>query len=305
MAPFCLFSHCNRFGFGGFPSFNLGFNMGLGFTNLLFGGRSFFNFPPAFGMFSSGFMSSPPPLILPPNISSIFEVPKFENNHIDYSAPWMQPTTFKPMMDTLSFGGSAQFFSNPPIINNPVVTNQNSGNNTGSNTPVYTASSAGSKVDYYNTTKTNAEAAAKKDENLECLKDLQIYPSMPPLQRTYGVTISSASFINDIPYAKKGTMEILKKAAQEIKEDLVITSALGTSTSPHSLNKDGGVEGTHYDPNNPKIDLGGGLTSQLQSNTLAEKLMATGYFDFVEPECDGVTWHLDLRIKDSAYEELA
>ena len=99
-------------------------------------------------------------------------------------------------------------------------------------------------------------------------------------------------------------MKILGKAAQAVEENLVITSALGTFGSPHSLNKDGGTEGTHYDANNPKIDLGGGY-DKTHAKNLAKKLMATGYFDFVTPECDGITWHLDLRIKDSAYEKLA
>ena len=275
MAPFCLFSHCNRFGFGGFPSFNLGFNLGFGFTNMLLGGRSFFNFPPAFGMFSSGFMSSPPPLILPSNISSIFEVPKFENNHIDYSAPWMQPSTFKPMMDTLSFGGSALTFNNPPIVQQ-------------------SKTKTTEKTEYSSMTREEALAAAAADENLE-----ELITSKTSKGRS--VIVDSASFVNDIPYAKDGTMEILLEVADSIGQDIKITSALGTSSSPHVKTTSGA---SHYDAKNPKLDFGGWMSAR-EANALRSSLLKTGKFESVVAECDGDTWHLDVKIKDSAYEELA
>lgn len=147
-------------------------------------------------------------------------------------------------------------------------------------------------INYGALTRAEALEKAENDPNLECLTPDNEY-----------VFLLNESFNNDIPYAKKGTMAILKKAAEEIGETLYITSALGTSSSPHAgKEKNSG----HYDPTNPKIDLGGGL-SETEAKELAQKLNSTGYFEFVNPEPnnDGFgNWHLDLKIDKDAYSDL-
>ena len=95
-------------------------------------------------------------------------------------------------------------------------------------------------------------------------------------------------------------MEILKSVLEECNiTHITITSALGTKTSPHDKN----CEHSHYDANNPKLDFGGGLTKE-QAENLSEALMSTGKFEFATPESDGTTWHLDVKIRDSAYADL-
>ncbi len=115
-----------------------------------------------------------------------------------------------------------------------------------------------------------------------------------------GWSISDASFINDIPYARKGTGAILEKVSDMIGEDIVVTSALGTKTSPHVKSES---SASHYNRENPKLDLGGGLTLA-QAQELKTKLDKTGMFALVEVESDGSTAHLDVQIAESAFKSL-
>ena len=94
---------------------------------------------------------------------------------------------------------------------------------------------------------------------------------------------------------------MLSKISAEIGEDLVVTSALGTKTSPHAK---GSSSCSHYNENNPKLDFGGGL-NQSEANRLANKLRGTNYFSRVAVEANGDgNYHLDVQIKDSAYKGL-
>ncbi len=108
-------------------------------------------------------------------------------------------------------------------------------------------------------------------------------------------SISSGSFINDIKYATRGTSQVLDDVVSEVRKSdpnfsLLVTSALGTASSPHSK------RAGHYDVNSVKLDFGGGM-SKSQATKVASQLRATGKFDFANLECDGSTWHIDAQIK--------
>ena len=140
-------------------------------------------------------------------------------------------------------------------------------------------------------------ASMTRSEALEAARN---NPNLEHLSGGTGWSISSASFTNDIPYARKGTSDILARVSKQIGEDLVITSALGTKNSPHA--KTSSSE-SHYNEENPKLDIGGGL-SHTQAESLRSKLLNTGYFSRVEVEKHGDTAHLDVQIKDSAFKKL-
>ena len=153
----------------------------------------------------------------------------------------------------------------------------------------------GDNINYASLSREEALEKAKNDPNLE---ELVTTTS----SKGHKVIISSVDFENDIPYAKKGTMEILLKVADKIGKDITITSALGTSSSPHAGKED---QTGHYNPTNPKLDFGGGLTTA-EAEELKTALENTGYFEFVSnPEKHGATAHLDTRIKEESYEALA
>ena len=139
-------------------------------------------------------------------------------------------------------------------------------------------------------TRTNALRKAKSDSNLEELKGGRRWQ------------ISSESFIEDIPFARKGVSKLLDRICDEIGEDLVITSALGTINSPHSksISRSGA---SHYNPKNPKLDIGGGLSVD-KAKELQRKLKNTGLFSRVEVEVDGTTAHLDVQFKESAFQNV-
>lgn len=110
-----------------------------------------------------------------------------------------------------------------------------------------------------------------------------------------GWSISDASFRNDIKYATSGTSSVLDGVVAEIRKtdpnfSLLVTSALGTASSPHSKNAG------HYNVESVKLDFGGGM-SKAQATKVASQLRETGKFDFADPECDGATWHIDAQIK--------
>lgn len=143
------------------------------------------------------------------------------------------------------------------------------------------------RKDFGSMSKSEAIRAAKNNSNLEHLGGGK------------GWSVSDSSFVNDIPYAKKGMSKFLTKLSAQIGETLVVTSALGTANSPHSKN------GGHYDASNPKLDFGGGLTNS-EANSLAGKLENTGYFShiLVEEHGDG-TAHVDVKVKSSVLNSYA
>lgn len=110
---------------------------------------------------------------------------------------------------------------------------------------------------------------------------------------------SSASFTNDITYATRGTSRLLDAVVAEIRKTypnfkLVVTSALGTASSPH----DKTIVNSHYNPENVKLDFSR-HTWEGEPEDFADALMATGYFQFAVAEYhkDGSGWHIDAMFK--------
>lgn len=208
--------------------------------------------------------------------TSAFTMPTI--NYPSYSMPDMSSFNIgmynanfnMPMMDTFTY--TSPFFT----------TNSSKKSKT-------SKSSSGSLYKYANLSRSAALSEAAKDSNLEKLSGGK------------GWSVNSASFVHDIPYARKGTGAILTKVSKMINQELVITSALGTSGSPHVKNGD---SVSHYNSNNPKLDIGGGL-SPSEAYKLQAKLKSTGYFSRVSVETHGSTAHLDVQIKESAFESLA
>ena len=288
-------SNCNIFAlFGrGFLA-GAGYGLGVGLCNIarsamwnmnmqfppLFGSFSFMPFNCCFGNNFYAYNTPMPNITLPLMNTSVFST---NNSFIDSSptiqvAPMPQfniPVSQELNMDTVTFGSTVT-----PTVTSTVVTpvkRQASSRRSISN---------GSHI-YASLSKSEAEARAKKDSNLEELTGGE------------GWIVSDASFENDIKFAKKGTGALLTRAAKEAGVSLTVTSALGTKFSPH----DKKISGTasHYNENNPKLDLGGGL-SHAQAEELKNKLIATGLFSRVAVESDGNTSHLDVQFADSAYE---
>jgi len=129
------------------------------------------------------------------------------------------------------------------------------------------------------------------------LKRAKANPNLEELTKGEGWSISEGSFINDIPYARKGTSALLNRVCKEAGVTLTVTSALGTKNSPHAATSSAA---SHYNENNPKLDLGGGLTDA-QAKELKSKLDKTGLFSRVAVESDGATSHLDVQFSDEAY----
>ena len=201
------------------------------------------------------------------------------------SSIWNFDTTLQAPSSGIDTYGSTSFF-NTLSYNLPTLTpalpsiKTEKGNKTSSK-----LSSNGSHI-YATLSKADAEKRAKANSNLE------------KLSKGEGWSISENSFENDIPYARKGTGALLDKVCKEAGVTLTVTSALGTKTSPHNK----GITGadSHYNENNPKLDLGGGL-SDSQAKELKAKLDKTGLFSRVEVEPDGATSHLDVQFSDEAY----
>ena len=274
-----------------------GFGVGAGLVNmanrLIFGSRC--SFPPLFGFgFGPCCMSTPLiPYFTPmPN----FTLPSYNNSIFqNFSSLPTLPTPTLPDLPTLPAFDSTPV--NPlnmgfqfPTINVPDFKSVDifERSTDKKKTPLGGTVANGTHI-YSRLTKADALARAKKDPNLEELTSGQ------------GWEISAKDFINDIPFAKKGTGALLSKVCQQAGVGLVITSALGTKKSPHQA--DAG-SASHYNEKNPKLDIGGGL-SKGDAEELAKKLMNTGLFIFANPEDnkDGTGhWHLDLQFKDSAYE---
>lgn len=143
--------------------------------------------------------------------------------------------------------------------------------------------SGGTKSEYANLSKAAAQRKAATDPRLESIA-----------AGGKGWSISSVSFQNDIKFATVGTTKLLNQIVEEIRKtdkdfSLTVTSALGTRTSPHTA-------AGHYNIDNVKLDFGGQM-SKSKAEKVAQQLMATGKFDFANPECDGKTYHIDAQFK--------
>ena len=154
------------------------------------------------------------------------------------------------------------------------------------------SSSGNSRYEYGNYPKMEALGRAAADTRLEAIGG-----------GGTGWSCSSASFANDITYATKGTSRLLDATVAKIRKTdpnftLLITSALGTATSPHKKN----ITCSHYNPNNVKLDFGGAL-NKTQADAVAAKLMSTGYYQFANVEYNGGssgTYHIDAMFKPDA-----
>ena len=167
-----------------------------------------------------------------------------------------------------------------PVENDPPVTRPEPPANT-------------TNAEYSRMSKSDAERQAANDPRLEYIGN-----------GGNGWSCSSASFVNDITYATKGTSALLDKVVEKIRKiypdfKLVVTSALGTKNSPH---KKGGKK-SHYNPCNVKLDFSR-HTWKGNPQDLANALMGTGYFQFavVEWHSDGEGWHIDAMFKPEALE---
>jgi hypothetical protein len=252
------------------------------FNNCLSGTTPYFNY-------NVGVGTSMPNMLLGFSLSSAPAL--WSNSDLNYSL--QQPKLF----NTLGVNNASNFNFNTPAIWNgtgmsnsytpPASTTSNSSSQR--STSQSTSSGRACNYKYARLSRSAALTEAAKNPNLE------------KLSGGNGWSVSNNSFANDIPYARKGTSAILSKAAAQIGQNITITSALGTKTSPHV--KSTGYA-SHYNETNPKLDIGGGL-SHHKALALQKKLLATGYFSRVSVESDGATSHLDVQIKESAYTNLA
>lgn len=133
------------------------------------------------------------------------------------------------------------------------------------------------------TSTSEAEKAAAKDERLERLTS------------GVGWRIEEKSFQTDIPYARKGTSEILEETAKIVGHDLVITSALATGCAGNPHKRGGYI--SHHNAENPKIDI----RANGNADELAKELRATGLFSHVYAEGT----HVDVQISPEAYAKYA
>ncbi|MBR6127938.1 hypothetical protein IKQ21_09665 [bacterium] len=144
---------------------------------------------------------------------------------------------------------------------------------------------------YVNKSKAQAEAMAKKDENLE---DLRV------TSKNYdGWKLNPGTFNHDITFAKKGVSAVLQKASEMTGYKFIINSALGTGegVSPHVV---GTGYTSHHNAENPKLDISltvydkNGNTKKLNAHEMARILWNTGLFCHIleEPK----TNHLDVQI---------
>ena len=147
------------------------------------------------------------------------------------------------------------------------------------------SSSKQKKVDtsYSRLSRDKALEKAKNDSRLE------------KLTGGIGWSVSTDSFVTDIPYARKHTGEILSFVSSLIGENIVVTSALGTGgtkkhRTPHVVSDS---YSTHHNAENPKLDI----KTNGNSRKLKRKLVSTGLFSRVSIEPD----HLDIQIKNEVY----
>lgn len=169
------------------------------------------------------------------------------------------------------------------IASNPL--NSSSSSSSNPKTLIYSKEVTGDVDNSYRncTTIASAEEKAKTDTKLESLKN-----------GGKGWRIAEESFRTDIPYAKKGTGNILTKVSEEIGLELVVTSALGTG-APNNPHKKDGYK-SHHNAMNPKLDIS--VPAGMTAETLANKLKGTGYFSHILAEGD----HVDVQIDPDKYE---
>lgn len=206
------------------------------------------------------------------------------NNFFNWNTTfnWNNNTSWNNTLNWNNFTSFTNFNTTPAFGNYNLNSNRLNSTNAEQNR-IFKSNHA-----YANLTRSEALNKAQNDSNLE------------KLTGGNGWSVSSSSFSNDIPYARKGTGTILSKVSNMIGENLTITSALGTKNSPHAK---GNGYASHYNSSNPKLDIGGGL-SPSKAYSLKTKLLNTGYFSRVEVETHGNTAHLDVQIKDSAFQKL-
>ena len=285
---------CNPFlNFSLFSGFALGNYLGNRLSNAIWG-------KPCQGYISNPFIYSAAVPFMP-----VYQQPSLYLENMDFipQAPVFNFSGNYGNFDTFSYSGS---YSNYGGYNN-----FNSFGNWAFGSPGNTNNSNGTKgknitpldditFKYANMSRAEALTAAKKDSNLENLEDLANGKKW---------TLNSASFPNDIPYAKKGTAKLLDKVYEAIDKynkehscniKLVVTSALGTTSSKHTRKRD---KISHYNELNPKLDFGGGLSEQ-DAKALEKILNDTGLFCHVYRH-EGSDNHLDVQFSDEAYKSLS
>ena len=260
--------------------------------------NSFYNLNDAFSAYKPFFYNMPS-LDYFALQTPIFEINNFQASNLNYNWNFnsnlfkFNMSQFELTPPNYSLNNSKPWLQNTKYSFKPINIDFSKYTYTSTQKNNISTSSSYSKTNlhkYANLTRTEALSLASRDSGLEELKN------------GTGWRISDNSFKNDIPYAKKGTGALLSQISAEIGEDLVVTSALGTKTSPHAK---GSSSCSHYNENNPKLDFGGGL-NQSEANRLANKLRNTDYFSRVAVEANGDgNYHLDVQIKDSAYNNLS
>lgn len=275
---------CNPFlNFSLFSGFALGNYLGNRISNAIWGN-------PCRGYVSNPFIYSTAVPFMP-----VYQQPSLYLENMDFipQSPVFNFSGNYGNFDTFSYSGS---YSNYGGYNN-----FNSFGNWTFGSPGNTNNSNGTKgknikplgditFKYANMSRDEALKAAAHDSNLEKLTGGDSW------------SVSTASFQNDIPYAKKGTAELLNRVCNDCAiTNLVVTSALGTKDSKH---KSGSSPASHYNELNPKLDFGGGL-SHADAEDLKTKLKRTGLFSRVEIEDHGKTSHLDVQFSDAAYKSLS
>ena len=178
--------------------------------------------------------------------------------------------------------------------NNSSKSKTTSGRPTVSNTRKLRSKGKGGKINYLykNMSRSQALSAAKRDNNLEDLREKK-YTGWK-LKQTFGT---------DIPFAKKGTSDILQKVYEITGIKLEISSALGTngngSGSPHK----GMGYASHHNAENPKLDISYSSIAgkNMDGYKFADILWNTGLFSWIYVEGD----HLDVQIDPDAYSKYA
>ena len=122
----------------------------------------------------------------------------------------------------------------------------------------------------------------------EALRRATEDPRLEKLTGGTGWSVNQKSFINDIPYARKGTSALLSAICKQTGLRIVVTSALGTGSGPHQKKNE---SWSHQNACNPKLDI-----RVVDQN----KLNATGLFARINGEGD----HLDIMFKPEVYSDL-
>ena len=145
---------------------------------------------------------------------------------------------------------------------------------------------------YKNMSRSDALAAAKKDNNLEDLST-----------KNNSGWVLKHTFATDIPYAKKGTATILQKVYEMTGIRMEISSALGTKGSGSGSPHKGMGYSSHHNAENPKLDISYSSIAgkNMDGYKFADILWNTGLFNWIYVEGD----HLDVQIDPDAYSKYA